>query len=265
MNRHKVLYYSDPLNDDFAGTKIQTNHVGKDFCYIHRSFLWKILSLFLYYCVALPLVWLTAKLYLGLKIENRGILRDLRHTGYYLYGNHTRILDAFVPPLVAFPKRSYFIAGPDAVSIPGIRNLVMLLGALPIPTELHALDHFIQTVSYRAEEGHCIAIYPEAHIWPFYTGIRPFAATSFRYPVKDNVPAVAMVTTYRRRSGLFFWMKRPGMTITLSSPMYPNLTLPIRKAQTELRDKVFQFMKETAGGRQQPEYIRYVYRLKEKA
>ena len=142
MNRHKVLYYSDPLNDDFAGTKIQTNHVGKDFCYIHRSFLWKILSLFLYYCVALPLVWLTAKLYLGLKIENRGILRDLRHTGYYLYGNHTRILDAFVPPLVAFPKRSYFIAGPDAVSIPGIRNLVMLLGALPIPTELHALDHF---------------------------------------------------------------------------------------------------------------------------
>jgi hypothetical protein len=71
-----------------------------------------------------------------------------------------------------------------------------------------------------------------------------------------------MVTTYRRRSGLFFWMKKPGMTITLSSPMYPNLTLPIRKAQTELRDKVFQFMKETAGGRQQPEYIQYVYRPK---
>ena len=78
MNRHKVLYYSDPLNDDFAGTKIQTNHVGKDFCYIHRSFLWKILSLFLYYCVALPLVWLTAKLYLGLKIENRGFFEGLR-------------------------------------------------------------------------------------------------------------------------------------------------------------------------------------------
>ena len=264
MNRHKILYYSDSSTDDFAGTNIRTNHIGEDFCYIHHSFFWKAFSALLYYCVALPLVWIAAKVYLGIKIENRDVLRGLRHTGYYLYGNHTRVLDAYVPPLVSFPKRSYFIAGPDVVSIPGIRNLVMLLGALPIPTEFHALNHFIQAVSYRVNEKHCIAVYPEAHVWPFYTGIRPFAATSFYYPVKDNVPAVAMVTTYRKRSGLFFWVKKPGMTITLSSPMYPDLSLPRRKAQEELQDKVFLFMKETSEGRQQPEYIQYIYRPKEK-
>ena len=113
MNRHKILYYSDSSTDDFAGTNIRTNHIGEDFCYIHHSFFWKAFSALLYYCVALPLVWIAAKVYLGIKIENRDVLRGLRHTGYYLYGNHTRVLDAYVPPLVSFPKRSYFIAGPS--------------------------------------------------------------------------------------------------------------------------------------------------------
>ena len=88
MNRHKILYYSDSSTDDFAGTNIRTNHIGEDFCYIHHSFFWKALSALLYYCVALPLVWIAAKVYLGIKIENRDVLRGLRHTGYYLYGNH---------------------------------------------------------------------------------------------------------------------------------------------------------------------------------
>ena len=108
MNRHKILYYSDSSTDDFAGTNIRTNHIGEDFCYIHHSFFWKALSALLYYCVALPLVWIAAKVYLGIKIENRDVLRGLRHTGYYLYGNHTRVLDAYVPPLVSFPKRKNF-------------------------------------------------------------------------------------------------------------------------------------------------------------
>ncbi len=78
--------------------------------------------------------------------------------------------------------------------------------------------------------GACIGIFPEAHIWPFYTGVRPFVGTSFRYPVKLHAPVVAMAVTYRKRRGLFCWVKRPpGMTVTFSAPMYPR---PLSTAQS---------------------------------
>ena len=67
-----------------------------------------------------------------------------------------------------------------------------------------------------------LAIFPEAHIWPFYTGIRPFSATSFRYPEKLNAPVVAMVTTYRKAARSVSLFRRPGMTVTLSEPFYPR-------------------------------------------
>ena len=63
-------------------------------------------------------------------------------SGYFLYGNHTQYLDAFLPAMAAFPKRSYVIANPDAVSIPGLRNLVQLIGCIPVPSELSGLPAF---------------------------------------------------------------------------------------------------------------------------
>ena len=120
---------------------------------------------------------------------------------------------------------------------------------------------FLEAVSQRYKENNCVAIYPEAHIWPFYTGIRPFSDTAFRYPVKENAPVIAMVTTYRKRKGLFQLLKKPGMTVIFSDPMFPDPSLSPRKAQRELRDRVYRFMEETAEGREQVEYIRYCYAL----
>lgn len=255
----RVIYYSDPINDDFAGTNIQTCALDDSFRFVHTGLLWRALSWLVYYLIALPIVWLVAKLWLGLKFENRRALSQLRQTGVFLYGNHTLILDAFVGPLAAFPKRCYIVAGPDAVSIPGLRTLVMLLGALPIPTTLSGMRCFLDAVSLRCREGACIAVYPEAHIWPYYTGVRSFPDTSFRYPVREGVPAVAMVTSYRRRRGLFRFCKRPGMTVTISDPMEADAALPPRKAQTELCKQAFHFMDTTAKGKDQVCYIRYEY------
>ncbi|MBQ9046123.1 MAG: 1-acyl-sn-glycerol-3-phosphate acyltransferase [Oscillospiraceae bacterium] len=261
MKNDRVQYYSDPVNDDFAGTSINTCEVGADFPYVRSSVLWKGLSFLVYYIIAVPIVFLVSKLYLGLRFENRKAPRSLRGAGYYLYGNHTRVLDAFVPAMAAYPKKAYIIAGPDAVSISGLKHIVMMLGALPIPTELSAMRAFLEAVSQRYKENNCVAIYPEAHIWPFYTGIRPFSDTAFRYPVKENAPVIAMVTTYRKRKGLFQLLKKPGMTVIFSDPMFPDPSLSPRKAQRELRDRVYRFMEETAEGREQVEYIRYCYAL----
>ncbi|MBR0162265.1 MAG: hypothetical protein IJQ02_13405, partial [Oscillospiraceae bacterium] len=108
----------------------------------------------------------------------------------------------------------------------------------------------------------CVAMFPEAHIWPYYTGIRPFPDTSFRYPVKENAPAVAMVVTYRKRKGLFRFLKRPAITVSFSEIMMPDRSLTPRKAQRALRNRALAFMEAVTGSKDQICYIRYEYKPK---
>ena len=262
VKNERVTYYSDPLTDDFAGTNINTCHVPADFKYVRTGAVWRISGFIVYYMIAVPLVWVMAKLMLGLKFENRKALKTLRKTGFFLYGNHTNALDVYVPALAAFPKRSYIIANPDIVSIRGIKRLVMMLGALPVPSEHKGMRGFTEAISLRCKERSCIAVYPEAHIWPYYTGIRPFADTSFYYPVSNGAPAVAMVTTYRKRKGLFAFCKRPGMTVTFSEVFYPDTSLTKREAQKKLHRQVYEFMKTKSENTDQVCYIRYEYKEK---
>ena len=262
MRAERVYAYSDPLNDDFAGTNITTCRVGKEFRFVRSSLLWRAVSFVVYYVIAFPIVWLVARLYLGLRFENKKVLRQLRGKGFFLYGNHTQILDAFLPAIAAFPRRAYIVAGPDVVSIPGIKYLVMMLGALPIPTEMSAMRGFLDAISLRYRQNACVAMFPEAHIWPYYTGIRPFPDTSFRYPVKENAPAVAMVVTYRKRKGLFRFLKRPAITVSFSEIMMPDRSLTPRKAQRALRNRALAFMEAVAGSKDQICYIRYEYKPK---
>ncbi|MBR2755259.1 MAG: 1-acyl-sn-glycerol-3-phosphate acyltransferase [Lachnospiraceae bacterium] len=259
MGKEKTYYYSDLLNDDFAGTHIKTICVDKDFPYLHKSVLWRGAAKVLYFGVAIPVIWIISKIYLGLKIENRKVIRNLSGKGFFLYGNHTREADAFVSPMVTFPQKSYVIAGADAVSLPELKNIVQMLGVIPIPTVFNGMKNFFEEVSKRCREGYGITIYPEAHIWPYYTKIRPFSDISFRYPVKENAPSVAMVVTYRKRSGLFRFLKKPGMTVTLSEPIYPDRNITEKAAQEKLRDCIFMEMTKIANSREQVEYIHYEY------
>ena len=254
----KTIYYQDPLHDDFAGLHIHTRKIPPDFPFARSGFFWRLASWLLYYLVAIPVLWIVSKLYLGLRVKNRRLLRQVKGSGYFLYGNHTRALDAFLPSFVAFPKRAYVTCGPDAVSIPGLRRLVQLLGGLPIPDTAAAMRGFLRALEQRFQAGHCLAIFPEAHIWPFYTGIRPFPDASFRYPLNLNAPVVAMVTTYRKRRGLFFWCRKPAMTVELGGPFYPDPALPRRQAQAKLHSQVYEFMCARAASPDNVEYIRYV-------
>lgn len=254
--RTKTVYYQDLLTDDFATLDIQTKAVGSGFPFLRSSMLWRTGAALLYYLIALPIVFVISKIYLGLRFENRAVLRQLKDTGYFLYGNHTRALDAFLPALSAFPKRAYVVANPDAVSLPFLKNLVLMLGVIPIPTEFSGMRQFMETISHRCREGRCIAIFPEAHIWPFCTKIRPFPDTSFRYPIREQLPAVAMVTTYRRRRGLLRFF-RPAMTVTFSDPMYPRKDLTPKQSQEDLRDRAYGFMTEIATTKENIAYIQY--------
>ena len=257
MKPRKTYYYSDELNDDFAATKDMEKKPSRaDFPYIHRNPLWRAAAAFLYRGIVTPIVFLYGKLFYGLRIKGKKQLRGLKG-GYFLYANHTQhAMDAFLPSLVSFPRKTYIVTSASAVSIPGLRNIVQMLGAIPLPDETKGLQRFSEALKTRISQDAAVCIYPEAHIWPYYTHIRPFRAGSFAYPADCGAPVVPYVVTYRERRLL----KRlpPCITVQIGRPIFSDPTAPNRKERHRLRDAAYTFMRETAERTAQPEYIRYV-------
>lgn len=253
----KIIYYKDALNDDFADNGIEAKPVPADFPFAIRNPFWRVLEFILYRLIATPAVWLIGKIGFGLRIKNRKVLRQLRGRGFFLYGNHTQnMMDAYTPTLAVFPSHAHIVVGPAAVSVPFLRRFVQLLGGIPLPGSVKGYRPFLEAVHYRMEQKRVVTIYPEAHIWPWYTGIRPFPDGSFAYPVREDAPVVAFVTTYRERR--VFKKLWPCLTVTLSEPFYPDKTLPAHEAKKRLRDEVYDFMCKTAAT--PDNYVYYEYR-----
>lgn len=257
MRREKeipTIEYSDEQNDDFAGIKREAIRVGADFPYLPKSRLWNFAAFVVYRIIMTPFAFLYSKLKLGLRIVNRKAIREVGRQGCFLYSNHTLMAgDAFIPNLVSFPRRTYVVVNAENLSARGTRNWVQMSGALPIPTELSGMRAFLDAVETRIGQGYCVQIYPEAHIWPYYTGIRNFSAASFRYPVRLNAPVYCTTTTFqRRRIG-----KRPRVTVYVDGPFYPNPALHPRQREKDLRDRVYETMCQRA---QQSSYeaVKYV-------
>ncbi|MCR5809352.1 MAG: 1-acyl-sn-glycerol-3-phosphate acyltransferase [Clostridiales bacterium] len=264
MKRGDVIYYKDELNDDFADNGITAVKIEKDFPFAPKGLLWRIGEFFAYYVFAIPtvaLIWLVS----GFTIKGRRNIRALAKEqkkrggkGFFLYANHTHWLDAFAGPLVCFPKKSHVLVSPDTVSIKGVRTFVQMLGAIPVPTERDAVPPFVSAIERRIDQGRAVMIFPEAHIWPFCNFIRDFKPGSFRYPVKQEVPAVGVCVCYKKRRGLGKLRKTPRREVYISEPFWPDASLPAPAAKQKLRDDVFLWLKKTAGENSDVEYVSYI-------
>ena len=134
-----------------------------------------------------------------------------------------------------------------------IGALWCVCGALPLPDDRGAMKHFLEALTWHTDCGDCIMIYPEAHIWPFYTGIRPFPDTSFRYPVQQKLPVFCLTNTYQRRGKSHI----PQIVTYLDGPFYPDAELPAKLQKTQLRDQVYEAMGKRAKNSNM-EMIRYI-------
>ncbi|MBQ7924281.1 MAG: hypothetical protein IJ329_03140 [Clostridia bacterium] len=239
----KTVYYKDPLNDEFSGTNIHRTVVGDNFKYIHKNPLWRATAFLVYFLIVVPVVWFFERVLRRVKYVNRKALKKVRKQKCFFYGNHTRVLDVFTSSLMVLPKRSKVVADPDSASLKGLKNLIQMLGALPLPTTKRGMMEFVKAMDYYQEKFH-IVIYPEAHVWPFYTGVRPFTSASFRYPVKYDAPVIAFFTVYTEPKGFLARFRKANRTIYLSDPIYPDEGLSPKEAQQNLRDKVYAFMME---------------------
>lgn len=259
MDKRKVIYYEDELNDEFSLAQITPITIDKNYVYDHCT-AWKRFTRFFWYrIVATPIAYVYAKLTFHHKVLGRENLIAHKDTGYFLYGNHTQdIGDAVIPNLLHISKESYVIVHPNNVSIPVIGRIVPSLGGIPLPDDMDAYRNFLRVIDKRIEQGAKVVIYPEAHIWPFYTGIRPFPDTSFHYPVRCGVPAFCFTNTYQKRR----FSKKPRIVTYIDGPFYPAEDVPQRQRKRELRDRIYACMCERAR-LSDVEWIKYIKKEKD--
>ncbi|MCC8356640.1 MAG: 1-acyl-sn-glycerol-3-phosphate acyltransferase [Oscillospiraceae bacterium] len=227
----------------------------ENYTFVRKNPLWRLLSLLIYYVLAVPLGWVIDKALYGVRVHNRKALREVKG-GFFLYAHHTQSFhDTYAPILAAFPRRNYVVGSRGAVSNQLLGALVPLLGGVPLPGNLHQFRQFMDALGERYRQGACVTIYPEAHIWPYYTGVRPFPAASFGYPVQAGAPVFAMATTYRKRR--VFKNCPPLIAVTIGGPFWPDKTLPEHQARQKLRDEVYDFLKETTGSAENVAWYEY--------
>lgn len=243
MDKRKIIYYSDELNDEFSTAKITPKAIDGRYVYCHSSLIKRFTHFFWYRIIFTPIAFFHSKLIHHHKTVGKEKLRRYKKTGYFMYGNHTQdIGDAFIPNMINFPKTNYFIVHANNVSMPFLGRITPSLGAIPIPDNMEAYKNFASAVERRIKEGNCVVIYPEAHIWPYYTKIRSFPDTSFTYPVKYSCPVFCFTNTYQKRR----FSKKPKIISYIDGPFFANEELPQRSRKKELRDRVYECMTERA-------------------
>lgn len=243
LSKPRVIYYSDERNDEFSAAQITPKKIDGNYVYCHDSRFKKYTHFFWYRNIFTPIAFFYTKIKFHHRIVGKEKLREYGDSGYFIYGNHTQdIGDAFIPNMLNLPKDNYVIVHPNNVSMPLLGKITPSLGALPLPDDLKAYRNFMSAIERRISEKRAVVIYPEAHIWPYYTGIRQFPDTSFHYPVKLGVPTFCFTNTYKKRRG----SKKAQIVTYIDGPFLPNTDLPLREQKKELCDRVYRCMSERA-------------------
>ena len=255
---NKIIYYEDELNDEFSKSSIEPRIIDENYKYVHKNPLWNLCSFVLQNILSVPIKILYAKIKFRIKYIGKEKIKTYRNEGYFIYGNHTQpFADTFIPSIPMYPKRNFLIVNPVNISLKGTGTLVEMLGAMPIPSNKSAMKNFLNAIKQKTNKGYAITIYPEAHIWPYYTKIRPFKDVSFKYPVQLEKPAFCITNTYQSYG-------RNNQKIKIVSyidgPFFPSKELTLKEQQKELRNKIYNCMDERSKN-SNIEHIKYIKKV----
>lgn len=260
MKKYKkqpIIYYTDELNDEFSTANIKPRIIDENYKYKHNK-LWDITSYILQNFISMVIKVPYQKIRFRLKYVGKNKLKPYKKQGYFVYVNHTQqFADTFIPSVGVYPKRNFVIVNPENISMKGLKTVVEMLGAIPVPGNKTATKNFINTLESKITSKSSITIYPEAHIWPFYTKIRPFKSVSFKYPVKWNTPTFCMTNTYQS-----YGKKKDKIKIVtyIDGPFFADEGLTPKEMQNNLRNKVYNCMVERSKN-SNIENIKYINKI----
>ena len=254
------FFYYESTEDDPIKTETQEKTHNKvelydGYKYIKKNPFARLYGIILYYIFKLFARWY-ARFYLHMKMENRKVIKKAKKTGYVIYANHTNPFHDLLSPALVADRHIYTICSPANLDVPFFGKLLPYLGALPLGKNPEQKAEFHAAIDTRIKQGNCLVIYPEAHVWPYYTGIRKFPAgdRSFKYPVRNNVPIFTMTTTYHKskKKG----QARPDMIVYVDGPFYPDPKKSDDENRADLAQKAYDSMVKYSK-KNTYEYIQY--------
>ena len=251
----KVIYYKDELNDDFAGLNINLKPLGPRYRYMRTSCFFKVFEFLFYYVVMIPVVYMLEKVYCHQKFANRKLMRKAKKDGCFIVSNHTQVQsDSYIGPLATYPKKCFIVSHPHVLSIRGLRLGMQAYGVIPLGSNMDERKQFLHCVETRLQQGKAVIVYPEAHVWPYYTKIRPFDHQAFTYLSRYGKPMFVLTNCYQKRR----FSKRPQIVTYADGPFYPSAGASKLEAAKQLRDIAYETMCRRVAEHSTCEYIQYI-------
>ncbi|MDR3167278.1 MAG: 1-acyl-sn-glycerol-3-phosphate acyltransferase [Treponema sp.] len=223
--------------------------------FLDKSLGFKIRSALIYLGI-FTLVFFIAPIRFGLRIEGRDKLkkhRALLRKGALTVSNHILRWDFLCILQAVRFRRLYFPAWKENISGPD-RNLIRLVGGIPVPTELHVIKYFNLAFDELHAKRKWFHVFPEGSNWPYYQPIRPFKKGMFTMAYKYGIPVIPMAFSYRPARGLFKIFKKnlPLITLRVGEPILPDLSRSRKEAVNLLRKQCHTSILELAGIRDNP-------------
>ena len=241
----RVFYYAseedDPIKTDEQEKRVEVG-LPEGYEFIPKHWWTRVWSAILYRVFWVFGQWYERR-YWGVKVYGREKLKQARGVGYVMYANHTNPFHDVFGPAVAADRRIFTIISPVNLKVPGIGPMLPLIGGLPLGKSRDEKRAFNEAVDKRLAQKKCLVVYPEAHVWPYYTGVRKFPAgdRSFKYAVRNGVPVFTMTTTYHKRKN----GKRgdlPRMDVYVDGPWWPDETKSEEENRADLASKAYDSM-----------------------
>ncbi|GBG05203.1 1-acyl-sn-glycerol-3-phosphate acyltransferase [Lactobacillus rodentium] len=245
----KTIYYQN-YTDDIVKSKNQNYQLPDNYQILNNRLINKVVR---------SLGWGIAKIatfVLPIKYVGKEKLVSFKNKGYFVYANHTQaVLDPILPIGILGRKQYYGIASQANWAVPIIGNLALPTAGLPVGKNLTQTAKLVRIIKKLIKENNHILIFPEAHLWPYYTKIRPFPNTSMDFPVTTGAPSFVMTTTYQQRKH----GRYPKITIYIDGPFFPAQTLSKKEQRQKLHEQITQTMQNRS---KNSTYNYYLYERK---
>ncbi|MDR1100451.1 MAG: 1-acyl-sn-glycerol-3-phosphate acyltransferase [Treponema sp.] len=229
--------------------------VDENYPFLDKSPWFRFRSALIYFGIFV-LVFILSPIRFGLRIEGRDKLkkhRALFRRGAMTVSNHVMRWDFLCVLQAVRFRRLYFPAWKENLSGPD-RNLIRLVGGIPVPTDLHVLQYFNRAFDELHAKGKWFHVFPESSNWPYYQPIRPFKKGMFTMAYRYNIPVIPLAFSYRRARGLYKIFKKnyPLVTLRVGEPILPDISLPRKEGVKLLREQCHKSIVELAGIKNNP-------------
>ena len=203
----------------------------------------KVVSAFFYYFIAIPILAIYMPIINGFRVRGRKNLQKIKG-GSVIVSNHVHILDSPMNGVSLFPRKPIFTSIPENFEKPAIGNIVKLLGAVPIPTNLIENRIFFNEMTKQARKGKSVHVFPEGELIERSNQLGAFKRGAFKIAVDASVPIVPIGLKFVEKETFFTKKSKLYCVLTVGKPIYPNLALSTKESVEQMLEKTYIAMNE---------------------